>query len=220
MFEKFSDLSRRAVIMAQEVARGLNHDYIGTEHLLVALAELTESPKHLDPAKPADSLSRTILLSHEYTPETLRQEITPGKSRHDGHIRFSERATKALECARRESSKRGSPRIEDVDLLLGILRPDNQKPKAVEILTKLSGAETITVLRKSIAQRIDNVSVTPEGVKPVEEFTRILIPLDKIPEGGVKVIEGINDDLVGFSVEDLQRIARFVKESRLRIANY
>jgi ATP-dependent Clp protease ATP-binding subunit ClpA len=117
MFERFTDRARRVVVLAQEEARMLDHNYIGTEHLLLALIHEGEG------------VAAQALRALEVDLDTLRWEVEAlvGRGQQPqrrGHIPFTPRAKKALEFALRESVQLGHHYIGTEHLLLGLLRED------------------------------------------------------------------------------------------------
>ena len=118
MFERFTNRARRVVVLAQEEARRLRHNYIGTEHLLLGL--LSES----------DGLACRALTGFGMSLEGTRQEvgdlIGTGKQELSGHIPFTPRAKKTLELALREALKLHHTYIGTEHLLLGLLREGEQ----------------------------------------------------------------------------------------------
>ena len=117
MFERFTDKSRRAVVLAQEEARDLNHDYIGTEHLLAGLRR-----ENLGVAARA-------LESAGITMDAVRAEIEKlvgrGQVAPSGHIPFTPRAKKCLELSLREALNLGHNHISTGHLLLGLISKDD-----------------------------------------------------------------------------------------------
>jgi ATP-dependent Clp protease ATP-binding subunit ClpC len=96
MFERFTDRARRVVVLAQEEARTLNHDYIGTEHILLALI------------RESGGIAAQALESLGITEEAARQQVEEiiGRGQQDpprGHIPFTPRAKKALQLSMREA---------------------------------------------------------------------------------------------------------------------
>jgi hypothetical protein len=114
MFERFSDRSRRVVVLAQEEARLLGHGYIGTEHLLLGLI------------RDGEGVAATALRALGADLDTLRREVEalagPGEGPQGGHIPFTPRAKKVLELALREMVRLGHHYIGTEHLLLGLLR--------------------------------------------------------------------------------------------------
>lgn len=114
MFERFTDDARRAVVLAQEEARSLGHDWIGTEHLLLGLLHVEHGPA-------ADAL-----VALRVTPEGIRGRVEEIVGRGAGasvdHMPFTPRAKKVLELALRESLQLGDDHIGAEHLLLGLVR--------------------------------------------------------------------------------------------------
>jgi ATP-dependent Clp protease ATP-binding subunit ClpA len=114
MFERFTDRARRVVVLAQEEARMLSHDYIGTEHLLLGLIQEGEGVA----AKALDALGIRL--------EAVRQQVVEitGRGEHSpsGHIPFTPRAKKVLELSLRESKQLGHNYIGTEHILLGLIR--------------------------------------------------------------------------------------------------
>src|SRR5699024_7539858 len=95
MFERFTDRARRVVVLAQEEARMLNHNYIGTEHLLLGLIHEGEGIA----ARALESLGVTLASVREQVEDI----IGPGSQAPSGHIPFTPRAKKVLELSMREA---------------------------------------------------------------------------------------------------------------------
>jgi ATP-dependent Clp protease ATP-binding subunit ClpC len=114
MFERFTDRARRVVVLAQDEARMLNHNYIGTEHILLGLL------------REGEGVAARVLESLGITPEAVRlqvEEITGrGKSPPSGHIPFTPPAKKVLELSLREALQLGHDYIGTEHILLGLLR--------------------------------------------------------------------------------------------------
>ena len=91
MFERFTDRARRVVVLAQEEARMLNHNYIGTEHLLLGLIHEGEGIA----AKALESMGVTLSAVREQ----VQDIIGPGQQAPSGHIPFTPRAKKVLELS-------------------------------------------------------------------------------------------------------------------------
>ena len=112
MFERFTDRARRVVVLAQEEARRLNHNYIGTEHILLGLIQ--EGEGHA--AKAIEELNISI--------ESVRSEVVEiigeGQQSPSGHIPFTPRAKKVLELSLREALQLGHNYIGTEHILLGL----------------------------------------------------------------------------------------------------
>ncbi len=111
MFERFTDQSHRAVVLAQEEARRLNHDHVGTEHLLAGLL------------REERGTAAQVLGSSGVTLDAVRGQIAalagPGQEPPRGHIAFTARAKKGFELALREATRVGQ-QIGTGHLLLGL----------------------------------------------------------------------------------------------------
>jgi prophage maintenance system killer protein len=114
MFRRFTDRARRAVQLAQEEARLLNHNYVGTEHLLLGLLREGEGVA----AKALESLG----ISREAVRAQVEELIGHGESAPAGHLPFTPRAKKALELSLREALQLGHNYIGTEHLLLGLAR--------------------------------------------------------------------------------------------------
>jgi Clp amino terminal domain, pathogenicity island component len=114
VFERFSDRARRVVVLAQEEARLLNHNYIGTEHLLLGLIHEGEG------------VAAQALTQLDVSLEAVRGEVTEiigqGVEAPTGHIPFTPRAKKVLELSLREALQLGHNYIGTEHILLGLLR--------------------------------------------------------------------------------------------------
>jgi ATP-dependent Clp protease ATP-binding subunit ClpA len=129
MFERFTDRARRVVVLAQEDARLLNHNYIGTEHLLLGLI-------HEGRGVAAQALE-SLGISLEAARQQVEQIIGRGQQDPRGHIPFTPRAKKVMELAMRESDALGHVHIDTEHLLLGLIREGHGV--AVQVLTRLGG---------------------------------------------------------------------------------
>jgi ATP-dependent Clp protease ATP-binding subunit ClpC len=127
MFERFTDRARRVVVLAQEEARTLNHNYIGTEHVLLGLIHEGEGVA----AKALESLG----ISLEAVRQQVEQIIGPGQQVSSGHIPFTPRAKKVLELSLREALQLGHNYIGTEHILLGLIREG--EGVAAQVLVKL-----------------------------------------------------------------------------------
>jgi Clp amino terminal domain, pathogenicity island component/UvrB/uvrC motif len=114
MFERFTDRARRVLVLAQEEARMLNHNYIGTEHFLLGLIHEGEGVA----AKALESLG----ISLDAVRQQVEEIIGQGEEISSGHIPFTPRAKKVLELSRREMSQLGHNYIGTEHILLGLIR--------------------------------------------------------------------------------------------------
>ena len=114
MFERFTDRARRVVVLAQEEARLLDHNYIGTEHILLGLI-------HEGQGVAARTLSALGISLHE-TRQAVEEIIGRGAQAPSGHIPFTPRSKKVLELSLREALSLGSDYIGTEHILLALLR--------------------------------------------------------------------------------------------------
>ena len=140
MFERFTDRARRVVVLAQEEARMLNHNYIGTEHILLGLIHEGEGVA----AKSLESLG----ISLEGVRSQVEEIIGQGQQAPSGHIPFTPRAKKVLELSLREALQLGHNYIGTEHILLGLIREG--EGVAAQVLVKL-GAE-LTRVRQQVIQ--------------------------------------------------------------------
>src|SRR6201747_691869 len=140
MFERFTDRARRVVVLAQEEARMLNHNYIGTEHILLGLIHEGEGVA----AKALESLG----ISLEGVRSQVEEIIGQGQQAPSGHIPFTPRAKKVLELSLREALQLGHNYIGTEHILLGLIREG--EGVAAQVLVKL-GAE-LTRVRQQVIQ--------------------------------------------------------------------
>ncbi len=146
MFERFSDRARRVVVLSQEEARLLNHNYIGTEHILLGLIAETEGVA----ARALQSLGvRLDTVRHE-----VEEIIGEGGSPPSGHIPFTPRAKKVLELSLREAMQLGHNYIGTEHLLLGLVREG--KGVACQVLVRLGA--TLPKVRARVLELLDDYS--------------------------------------------------------------
>ncbi len=139
MFERFTDRARRVVVLAQEEARMLSHNYIGTEHILLGLIHEGEGVA----AKALESLG----ISLEAVRAQVEDIIGQGQQAPSGHIPFTPRAKKVLELSLREALQLGHNYIGTEHILLGLIREG--EGVAAQVLVKL-GADLNRVRQQVI----------------------------------------------------------------------
>ncbi|MCA0306477.1 MAG: ATP-dependent Clp protease ATP-binding subunit [Actinobacteria bacterium] len=127
MFDRFTDRARRVIVLAQDEARMLNHNYIGTEHLLLGLIHEGEGVA----AKALESMG----ISLEAVREQVEEIIGQGQQAPTGHIPFTPRAKKVLEFSMREALQINHPYIGTEHILLGLIREG--EGVAAQVLIKL-----------------------------------------------------------------------------------
>ncbi|MGH2630572.1 MAG: Clp protease N-terminal domain-containing protein, partial [Actinomycetota bacterium] len=156
MFERFTDRARRVVVLAQEEARMLNHNYIGTEHILLGLIHEGEGVA----AKALESLN----ISLEAVRQQVEEIIGQGQAAPTGHIPFTPRAKKVLELSLREALQLGHNYIGTEHILLGLIREG--EGVAAQVLQKL-GAD-LNRVRQTVIQLLSGYTggkgeTTPGG---------------------------------------------------------
>src|SRR6476660_5672995 len=152
MFERFTDRARRVVVLAQEEARMLNHNYIGTEHILLGLIHEGEGVA----AKALESMN----ISLDAVREQVQEIIGQGQAAPTGHIPFTPRAKKVLELSLREALQLGHNYIGTEHILLGLIREG--EGVAAQVLVKL-GAD-LSRVRQTVIQLLSGYQ-GPQGGK-------------------------------------------------------
>ncbi len=175
MFERFTDRARRVVVLAQEEARLLNHNYIGTEHLLLGLIHEGEGLA----AKALESLG----VSLDQVRSQVEDMIGVGTATPQGHIPFTPRAKKVLELSLREALQLGHNYIGTEHILLGLLREG--EGVAAQVLMKI-GLDMQKV-RQTVLQLMQGYqgqqgegkagSEAPSGSLVLDQFGRNLTAL-------------------------------------------
>ncbi len=140
MFERFTDRARRVVVLAQDEARSLNHNYIGTEHLLLGLITEGEGVA----AKALESLD----INKDAVRSAVIDIIGEGEKPVEGHIPFTPRAKRVFELSLREALQLGHNYIGTEHLLLGLLKEG--EGVASQVLIKL-GAD-LSKVRQTVIE--------------------------------------------------------------------
>jgi ATP-dependent Clp protease ATP-binding subunit ClpC len=151
MFERFTDRARRVVVLAQEEARMLSHNYIGTEHILLGLIHEGEGVA----AKALESLD----ISLEAVRAQVEEIIGQGQQAPSGHIPFTPRAKKVLELSLREALQLGHSYIGTEHILLGLIREG--EGVAAQVLQKL-GAD-LNRVRQQVIQLLSGFQGKEQG---------------------------------------------------------
>ena len=185
MFERFTDRARRVVVLAQEEARLLNHNYIGTEHILLGLIHEGEGVA----AKALESLG----ISLEAVRAQVEEIIGQGQSAPTGHIPFTPRAKKVLELSLREALQLGHNYIGTEHLLLGLVREADSG--AAQVLAG-RGAD-LDSARQAVARQLTTGAGDRAAAKPSKE-------------GLIADIEALYEEIVRLSreVERLNELLR------------
>ena len=144
MFERFTDRARQVIVLAQEEARMLNHNYIGTEHILLGLSHEGEGVA----AKVLESMGVPLEMARQLVEEIIGHGVTAPT----GHMPFTPRAKKVLELSLREALQLGHNYIGTEHILLGLVREG--EGVAAQVLVKLGA---------SLDRVRDNVIILLEG---------------------------------------------------------
>jgi hypothetical protein len=161
MFERFTDRARRAVVLAQEEARMLNHGYIGTEHILLGLV-------HEGEGIAAQSL-RSLGLSMEAARGKVLEFVGRGEEAPSAHIPFTPRSKKVLELALREALQLGNNYIGTEHILLGLIR--EREGVAAQALSQLGlgldevRQRTLDLAESEDARESEQAPVHPAGAR-------------------------------------------------------
>ncbi len=188
MFERFTDRARRVVVLAQEEARMLNHNYIGTEHILLGLIHEGEGVA----AKALESLG----ISLEAVRSQVEEIIGQGQQAPSGHIPFTPRAKKVLELSLREALQLGHNYIGTEHILLGLIREG--EGVAAQVLVKL-GAD-LNRVRQQVIQLLSGYQgkETAAAGGPAEGAPSTSLVLDQFGRNYTQAArEGKLDPVIG-----------------------
>jgi ATP-dependent Clp protease ATP-binding subunit ClpA len=193
MFERFTDRARRVVVLAQEEARLLNHNYIGTEHLLLGLIHEGEGVA----AKALESLG----ISLEAVRAQVEEIIGHGQSAPTGHIPFTPRAKKVLELTLREALQLGHNYIGTEHNLLGLIREG--EGVAAQVLVKL-GADLARV-RQQVVQVLSGYA-GGEDVGARMRLVRMTVP-DDLREAEEQLAQVRQEKEAAIQAQDFEQAA-------------
>jgi ATP-dependent Clp protease ATP-binding subunit ClpC len=181
MFERFTDQARRVVVQAQEEARTLGHNYIGTEHMLLGLLSEPEG------------LAARALSSLEISLDAVREQVVEivgtGAGQQSGHIPFTPRTKKVLELSLREAQRLGDDHIGTEHILLGLAREGDGV--GAQILERQGAnpdrviAQVMATVRTAPPEELRRVSVgrmPGGGTPPIPGLRAVLSRLDEIAE--------------------------------------
>jgi ATP-dependent Clp protease ATP-binding subunit ClpA len=207
MFELFTDRARRVVVLAQEEARMLNHNYVGTEHILLGLIHEGDGVA----AKALESLG----ISLEAVRAQVEEIIGQGQQIPSGHIPFTPRAKKVMELSLREALQLGHDYIGTEHILLGLIREGDGV--AAQVLIRL-GADLNRVRQQVIAVLYQ--SKEPRlARRPAEEgapLPEVQARLDAVEDWLAAVDQRVG---TGPDTSDLDEQIDRVRRERLAAAN-
>ena len=163
MFERFTDPARRVLALAQDEARLLNHNFIGTEHILLGLLHQPEST--------ACRALAALDVNLDNARAAVEETIGPAGMPTTGSPPFTQRAKKVLELALREALQLGHNYIGPEHILLGLVREG--EGVAAQVLVKL-GAD-LSRLRQQVSELLAESTGTRPG--PAGETTAVARPL-------------------------------------------
>jgi ATP-dependent Clp protease ATP-binding subunit ClpC len=175
MFERFTEPGRRAIVLAQDEARALNHSYIGTEHLLLGLI------------RDGEGIAARVLTSMGIGLDAVRQAVEDiigrGQQAPSGHVPFTPRSKKVIELSLREALQLGADRIGTEHILLALLREGDgvaaqvlvasgvDLNRVLQEVTGLTGGEEAGILA---------AAAPPAGTDLTGRLTSIAARLDAI----------------------------------------
>jgi ATP-dependent Clp protease ATP-binding subunit ClpC len=194
MFERFTDQARRVVVQAQEEARTLGHNYIGTEHILLGLLSEHEGP------------AAQVLSSLGINQDTAREQVVEiagaGTGQQGGHIPFTPRTKKVLELSLREAQRLGDDYIGTEHILLGLVREG--EGVGAQVLERQGAsldrvqAQVLASVRTAPVEELRRTSVgrMPGGGLPPAPLRAVMSRLDEIA-GRLTAIENLLAEMRG-----------------------
>src|SRR5215472_7670414 len=181
MFERFTDQARQVVVQAQEEARTLGHNYIGTEHILLGLLG--------EPGGLAAQALSSLEISRDAAREQIVEIVGEGAGQPSGHIPFTPRTKKVLELSLREAQRLGDDHIGTEHILLGLVREG--EGVGAQILERQGAsldrvqAQVLATVRTAPAEELRRVSVgrmPGGGLSPTVTLRAVMSRLDEIAE--------------------------------------
>lgn len=207
LFELFNDHARRAVILCQEAVRGLKHDYIGTEHLLLGVVD------------EGQGLASKLIELRGATTAGIRRQIEERVKRGAGtperHLPFTPQASECFVVAVREALLLGHSYVGTEHLLLGLLR---QKNEIVATQVLLMNGLTFEWVRQEVINQL-----TPRVIQPTsqptlesldEEITDILAEADKAADRGDWIVVGLLRERERDLLAQWARLSRTQEQAR------
>jgi ATP-dependent Clp protease ATP-binding subunit ClpA len=204
VFERFTDRARRVIVLAQEEARLLKHDYIGTEHLLLGLIREGEGV--------AGKALEVLGIRLEALRSQVEEVIGQGQRAPSGHVPFTPRAKKVLELSLREALELGHDYIGTEHLLLGLVREG--EGVAAQVLVKL-GADFPRV-RQQVGQLLSgHAGGTEAGART--RLVRMTVP-DELREAEQQLAQVRRQKEAAIDAQDYERAAALRDQERQLLA--
>lgn len=201
MFKRYTEKAKKAIMIAQEEAVNLNHDYIGTEHILIGLIKEEEGI--------ASQVLKQLGVNVDKVVEEVERLVGKGEYQQVGEVAFTPRAKKVLELASQEASQLKNNYIGTEHILLGLIKEGSGV--AVRILTDLGinldnvYSEIMKVLVDSGAQAFSSAPEKRTTKTPaLDEFGRDLIKLAQ---------EDKLDPVIGRNME-IQRVIQILSRRK------
>lgn len=154
MFERFTDAGRRVVVVAQHEARRLDHNYIGTEHILLGLINEEEGL--------ASQALKRFGVSLDETRAEVERRIGRGKEPPKGHIPFTPRAKKVLELSLRQAIRLGHDYIGTEHVLLGLIA-EGEGVAAQILVSQVDGG--LTAVRDAVFELLGREPIELSGLE-------------------------------------------------------
>ena len=210
MFDRFTDRARRVIVLAQDEARMLNHNYIGTEHLLLGLIHEGEGVA----AKALESLG----ISLESVRAQVEDIIGPGEQAPTGHIPFTPRAKKVLELSMREALQLNHPYIGTEHILLGLIHEgEGVAAKALESLgisQDAVRAQVIEIIGEGQQPTTGHIPFTPRAKRVLELSFREALQLGHNYIGTEHILLGLIREGEGVAAQVLTKLGADLNKVR------
>jgi ATP-dependent Clp protease ATP-binding subunit ClpA len=203
VFEQFTDRARRVIVLAQEEARLLNHNYIGTEHLLLGLdREGGVAAKALE----------LLGIRLEALRSQVEEIIGQGQHAPSGHIPFTPRAKKVLELSLREALQLGHDYIGTEHILLGLIREG--EGVAAQVLVRF-GADLPRARQQVIQVLAGHTGAVQAGART--RLVRMTVPED-LREAEAQLAQVRGQKQAAIDAEEFDRAAALRDQERQLLA--
>jgi len=185
MFERFTDRARRVIVLAQEEARQLNHNYVGTEHILLGLI------------REGDGVAAKALAAMRISQDEARREVEAiigrGTEQPSGHIPFTPRTQKVLQFSSREAERLGHSYVGTEHILLGLIREGHGV--AVQVLVRRGIDIDLDRVRQQVIQMLHGRpgDVPPTGGSAFDEGEKTIAArgTEQAADGGeIRLLRG------------------------------